>query len=130
MDLKADTKIDLSRTLFTFTCQGEADSQPTKLLLRDGKVNRPAGCQPVVRMAYINGWDVFALDNITGNMAEYRQIWELWQSQGIPYDYEILASFFSWYNIHAIWYNNNYTWGWFDEDTGMWTGAVGMVSFS
>ena len=25
------------------------------------------------------------------------------------------------------WINCNYTWGWFDDETGQWTGAVGQV---
>ena len=130
MDLKAETPVDLSRTIFTFTCQGEADSQPSKLLLRDGKVNRPVGCQPIVRMAYNNDEGFFKLDNITGNMVEYRQIWGLERtSPNKPYTYEVLASFFSMYNMKAIWHDNNYTWGWRDDDSGLWTGAVGMVSY-
>ena len=53
VDLKTDTPPNLNRTLFTFTCYGE-DAKSTKLLLRLGQVNRPAGelCRPRVRIAF------------------------------------------------------------------------------
>ena len=41
--------------------------------------------------------------------------------------FEILKTFFSNYHITPIWTNCNYTWGWLDEETGHWTGAVGQV---
>ena len=36
--------------------------------------------------------------------------------------------FFLNYNILVNWTNCNYTWGWFDYETGKWTGAVGQVN--
>ena len=41
---------------------------------------------------------------------------------------EVLISFFSSQNLTPVWENANYTWGWFDKETGRWTGAVGLVS--
>ena len=46
------------------------------------------------------------------------------------YDTEILSKFISNYNILVNWIDCNYTWGWFDDETGKWTGAVGQVSYS
>ena len=46
----------------------------------------------------------------------------------IPWDYEILSSFFENYHITPTWINCYYTWGVFDEETGHWTGAVGKVT--
>ena len=40
---------------------------------------------------------------------------------------EILRMFFLKYNIVTNWIECNYTWGWLDEETGKWTGAVGKV---
>ena len=41
---------------------------------------------------------------------------------------EILSMFFLNHNIIINWIDCNYTWGWFDYETGKWTGAVGKVT--
>ena len=41
---------------------------------------------------------------------------------------EILSKFFLNNNIIINWIDCNYTWGWFDYETGKWTGAVGKVN--
>ena len=43
------------------------------------------------------------------------------------WDHEILSSFFENYHIAPSWIYNYGVWGWFDEEAGHWTGAVGMV---
>ena len=43
-------------------------------------------------------------------------------------DDEILSKLFRNYNIIINLINCNYTWGWFDAETGKWTGAVGKVN--
>ena len=67
MNLKPDTPINLNRTVFSFTCYGDAHSQSTKLLLRSGQVNRPVGevCNPVIRVAFNQDEDLFLLENNT-----------------------------------------------------------------
>ena len=45
----------------------------------------------------------------------------------IPYDWEILGSFFSTHDIVPVWTDCHSTWGWYDEESGKWTGAVGTV---
>ena len=55
----------------------------------------------------------------------YGLIYEL---SRIPYDFEILEVFFENKNIN--WINCNYQWGWYDEETGRWTGAVGKVKMT
>ena len=47
------------------------------------------------------------------------------QYTNIPYDFEILEKFFKNKNIN--WINCNYTFGWYDDESGRWTGAVGKV---
>ena len=32
-------------------------------------------------------------------------------------------------NIIINWIDCNYIWGWFDDETGKWTDAVGQVTF-
>ena len=46
----------------------------------------------------------------------------------IAKDDEILSKFFLNYNIIINWIDCNFTWGWFDDETGKWTGAVGKVT--
>ena len=130
MDLKPDTSPDLNKTIFSYTCQGYADSNPSKLIMRKGKVNKPARevCQPIIRMAF-NQWEgLFEVDMESGNMVKYvpsAYVYDL----HYPYPYEILTSFFASQNLTPIWQDNNYNWGWFNEETGLWTGAVAMVSY-
>ena len=45
----------------------------------------------------------------------------------IPRTTEILVIFFKNNNILVNWINCNFTWGWYDFETGKWTGAVGQV---
>ena len=73
MDLKPDTSPNLNKTIFRYTCQGEADSNPSNLILKKGKVNKPVTdlCQPIIRMAF-NQWEnVFKVDMESGKMVEY-----------------------------------------------------------
>ena len=83
-----------------------------------------------VRIAYNNEYNYFEIDNITNTMVEYPKL----NKNGLIHDYgqysheySIMKSFFSKFNIKPTWINCNYTWGWFDNVTGHWTGAVGQV---
>jgi len=128
VDLKTDTPLNLSRTIFSYTCYGEADSQATKLLLRLGKVNRPAEelCKQTVRMAYTNYGSFGIRTNIYGE-----EVMVIDNSmkviQGATHS-DILSSFFSSKKLTPTWENANYDSGWFVETTGRWTGVVGLVS--
>ena len=48
-------------------------------------------------------------------------------SSVMPYDFEILSMFFSSHNIEPNWLDCGYSWGWYDEDLGGWTGCMGKV---
>ena len=41
--------------------------------------------------------------------------------------WEVLNKFFSLYNIEPLWLNCNYSWGYYDEEQGAWTGCMGKV---
>ena len=41
--------------------------------------------------------------------------------------WEVLDKFFGIYNIEPNWLDCNYTYGWYDEDLGGWTGCMGKV---
>ena len=48
----------------------------------------------------------------------------------ISWDFEILEIFFKTKNVIVNRINCNYTWGWFDDETERWTGAVGKVKMN
>ena len=45
----------------------------------------------------------------------------------LAFDWEIFSKFFSLHNIEPNCLNCNYTWGWYDEELGGWTGCLGKV---
>ena len=45
----------------------------------------------------------------------------------MAYDWEVLNKFFEIHNIEPNWLHCNYTYGWYDEDLGGWTGCMGKV---
>ena len=49
------------------------------------------------------------------------------KSSYMPYDWEVFSKFFSLYNIEPNWLDCNYTYGYYDEELGGWTGCVGKV---
>jgi hypothetical protein len=116
-------------TIFHYTCNGNSSLQSTKLLLRKGYVNQPIGevCSGVVRVAFnqwgaYSEWDpVFEVDMENEKMVEYEPCF------GCVWDYEILNSFFATYELTPTWQDCNETWGWLDEETGLWNGAVRAV---
>ena len=104
------------------------------MLFKNGTINGDLNYKDVckeehdIRIAYINEPNWFEIDNITNTMVEYPH-WLIMVSDSgtISDEFEILKSFFANYNIKPTWINCNYTWGWFDYETGQWTGAVGQV---
>ena len=49
------------------------------------------------------------------------------KSAAMPYDWEILSTFFSNYNLEPNWVDCNGTYGWYDEELGGFTGCIGKV---
>ena len=43
------------------------------------------------------------------------------------FDWEVLIKFFLIHNIEPNWLDCNYTTGWYDNETGEWTGCIGKV---
>ena len=42
-------------------------------------------------------------------------------------DWEVFSKFFAIYNIEPNWMDCGFSWGWYDEDLGGWTGCMGKV---
>ena len=78
-----------------------------------------------INIAY-NDWPGF-FEIVNNSMVEYpANIQEGYST--IPYESEILEVFFE--NKNITWINCNYTYGWYDDKTGRWTGAVGKVKMN
>ena len=81
-----------------------------------------------VNIAYNNDPEYFEVDDVTGDMVKYPvDILRSAEYSHIPYDWEILDAFFFNHKIVPVWINCNNTFGWYDEEYGNWTGAVGKV---
>ena len=82
-----------------------------------------------INVAYNYDSDFFEIVN--NSMVEYPPFIQSINVKGlfsyILYDFEILEIFFKSYVIAVNWIDCNYTWGWYDDETGRWTGAVGKV---
>ena len=116
---------------FVMTCPGMSHSSTFTLHMRDsgevddGKVWGDLCREKRVNIAYNNDPGFFEVHE-TGEMVQYPN------NQGtlysyIPWDWEIIQTFFKNYDIIPVWINCNYTWGWYDEESRKWTGAVGKV---
>ena len=49
------------------------------------------------------------------------------EETALSFNWELFYKFFSIHNIEPNWLNCNYTWGWYDEELGGWTGCMGQV---
>ena len=45
----------------------------------------------------------------------------------IGFDYEMMDALYERYNVIPIYSDMNFTWGWYDNETELWTGGVGAV---
>ena len=77
-----------------------------------------------INVAY-NDYNAFEIVN--NSMVKY-SVDLIGEYSSIPYNFEILEIFFKDRNIN--WINCNFTWGWYDYETGRWTGAVGKVEMN
>ena len=94
-----------------------------KMLLKNGTVNRAVGevCteSQQVRVAFNQYPNVFEIKN--NQMVEYAAYPGAWT-------YEVLSSFFTYHKLTPTWLDCNGNWGQLDTVTGLWTGAVALVS--
>ena len=115
---------------FVMTCPGMSHSSTFTLHMRDsgevddGKVWGDLCREKRVNIAYNNYRWIFGVNDETGEMVRYPVTPAF---EAYIYDWEILDSFFNIHDIVPVWINCNFTWGWYDEGSGKWTGAVGKV---
>ena len=121
------------RYTFSLQCPNQ-DKQLTLSLLHDstirGDIHYYDVCKVVdsVTIAYINDVGIFEVDPETQTMLETPPMMPVTgQTSFIPKDWEIIKTFLDHYSLTPTWIDCDYTWGWLDEETGTWTGAVGKV---
>ena len=119
--------------LFKLVCPGYAMSvSHEKLLLQKiATVNTNSGFDEVCKekiayAAYNNDAPLFEISNITGEMVRY-PLKPYVAEMNVAQEWEIQAAFMEYNNITPHWTNCNYTWGWIDNVTNKWTGAVGLI---
>ena len=130
--------------VFFLLCPGQNEMTEELIMTKDGTEARQRNYQDVcpvtivaaepkkneVRVAFNNEPKVFLINNETNSMTEFPLQKTLYLSEQTPYvsmDWEMLKVFFDNNNIKPVWINTFYTWGWYDEETGSWTGGVGQV---
>ena len=127
-------------TTFKVYCPGQYKRFPYKLMMyNDGSVTNNVRYKNLcverfaVSVAHNNEPTVFEVVN--GTLVDMREkMGHLHGNLVGAYDYiseddEVLSMFLiKNYNIIINWIDANYTWGWLDDETGMWTGAVGKVN--
>ena len=87
-----------------------------------------SGEKKKVNLAHLGNWGGFKVENnsmvhIPRKLMEYIH----GKYSNMPQDWEVLSKFFSLYNIEPNWLDCNYTYGYYDEELGGWTGCVGKV---
>ena len=81
-----------------------------------------------VNLGYNNDEKYFKVENNTMVPVSRKPIDYIYDFQStMAFEWEVLSKFFSFHNIEPNWLDCNYTWGWYDEDLGGWTGCIGKV---
>ena len=80
-----------------------------------------------VNLGYNNDWGILKVEN--NILMQYPRAAKFLYGtcSAMSFDWEIFSKFFSIHNIEPNWLDCNYTWGWYDEDLGGWTGCMGKV---
>ena len=119
---------------FVMTCPGMSHSSTFTLHMRDsgevddGKVWGDLCREKRVNIAYVSKYKgVFEVNTATGELDGPKADIRSGMHSYIPYDWEILVSFFSRNSILPSWLDVNRVYGAFNHSTGHWTGAVGKV---
>ena len=126
---------DYEEILFSFQCSGNKTSKSEQLVLwGNGTVHKHIGevCTKEdrgVRVAFYNAPGYFEVANdatVEGawghKLIEYEVRAGTWS-----WSWEIQKSFFNNFHLSPTFYENNFTWGWWEESEGRYTGALGMV---
>ena len=127
--------MDYDEIFFSFQCSGNKTSKSEQLLLwGNGTVHQHIGevCTKEdrgVRVASNNDPPWFEVVNdATAEGAWGHTMVETEEKPHLySWEWEIQKSFLDNFHLSPTFYDNNYTWGWWDESQGRYTGALGMV---
>ena len=81
-----------------------------------------------VNLGYWGNWGAFKVENnslVPSARDTYNYIYGY--ASTLPLDFEVLSKFFSIQNVEPNWLHCNFTYGYYDEELGGWTGCVGKV---
>ena len=80
-----------------------------------------------VNLGYNNDYNLLKVKNNT--LMPYPPLGTFLYAERSSFSYvwEVLSKFFSLHNIEPNWLNCDFTWGWYDEKVGGWTGCMGKV---
>ena len=80
-----------------------------------------------VNLGYNNDYDILKVENNT--LMPYPPLGAHFPGERstLSYNWEVLSKFLALYNIEPNWLDCGFSWGWYDEDKGRWTGCVGKV---
>ena len=79
-----------------------------------------------VKMGFVNDKERMIVENST-MMEIPKQKFIFGKGSGMSQNWEVLSKFFSIHNIEPNWLDCNFTYGWYDEALGGWTGCMGKV---
>ena len=109
-------------------CQVTSDTTRKVMISREVKVpsyKEICGGEKIrVHLGYNNDFDILKVED--NKLLQYKRLLK-GEGSKISQNWEILNKFFSLYNIEPIWLNCNFSWGWYDEEQGAWTGCMGKV---
>ena len=86
-----------------------------------------SGEKTQVNLGFNNDYNILKVENNT--LKPYPPVGThlFGERSEVSYDWEVLSKFFSIHNIEPNWLDCEYSWGWYDEEQGGWTGCVGKV---
>ena len=84
------------------------------------------GEQKKVNLGYNNDPGIFKVENNT-LLPEPEKREPKGKESKISQDWEALSTFINIHKIAPTWLDCGYSWGYFDEEEGSWTGCIGKV---
>ena len=86
-----------------------------------------SGEKKIVNIGFNNDENYMIVENKTLVMGIPKQKYIYADWPQLSEDWEVLSTFFSIHNIEPNWLDCGFSWGWYDEELGGWTGCMGKV---
>ena len=87
------------------------------------------GQKKKVNLGFLGNWFGFEVENNTlvHTPARILEDYIHGRYSNMPHEWEVLSKFFSIHNIETNWLDCDWTYGYYDDELGGWTGCVGKV---